>query len=559
MATIATIASDDPQFSILLAAIGFIDAEKGTTYAATLGDDTQDLTVFAPNNAAFIQLATDTGFTGDTTDEAAVITHLTTLGPDTLETVVTYHVSPGSQLAADIAASGTVATLQGESIDAGELPTLGDLEPDLIDPSLIATDIIADNGVVHVIDRVLLPIDLPGNDAPTITEIVLTSGTGFDTDSSDFDILREAVVAADLADLLNDPNVDLTVFAPNDGAFVGLSQTLGYDGDDEAGALTYLLDALRLLNGGGDPIDLLTTVLNYHVAGQSLQLSQVTDAGSVQTVQGGVLTVDGTSLVDADPDVPNPTLVATDIQAANGIVHVLDGVLLPVDVLQSNGADDVDFVIADDGRNFISTGADNDLIDAKDGGDVISAGSGDDLVLAGGGNDRVFGGSGKDTIKGESGADILLGGGGRDDISGGRGNDKILGGGNHDIIKAGKGDDFVFGGRGDDYLSGGRGDDKILGGQGDDTINGGSGDDFLNGGHGQDTFVFDETSGNDTIIGFNFHDDKIDLSKFDFEDFHDIEHMIDRSFLKTTIHLDGVEIELIGFGQTALDADNFIF
>lgn len=523
MATIATIAGDDPQFSILLAAIGFIDAENGTTLAATLADDTQDLTVFAPNNNAFIQLALDTNFAGDTTDEAAVIAHLTTLQADTLETVVTYHISPGAQLAADIAAAGTVATLQGESIDASELPTLGDLEPDLINPSLVATDIPADNGVVHVIDRVLLPIDLPGNDAPTITEIVLESGTGFDTNGADFDILRESVVAADLADLLNDPDVDLTVFAPTDDAFVGLSQNLGYDGDDEAGAFSYLVDALRLLNGGDDPIELLTTVLTYHVAGQSLQLSQVVSAGSVETVQGGTLTVDGTSLVDADPDLPNPGLVATDIQAANGIVHVIDGVLLPLDVLPSNGTDDVDFIIADDGRNIISTGADNDLVDAKGGNDLVSAGAGKDLVLAGAGNDFVRGGGGRDTLEGEDGNDVL------------------------------------FGGRGRDNLIGGDGHDKLVAGRGRDTLEGGAGNDVMFGGRGADTFVFGEHDGHDRIFHFSFSRDKIDLTEFGFDGFDDIEHQIDRSFFKTSIDLDGTSIDLIGFGHRPLDEDNFIF
>ena len=523
MATIATIASGDPQFSILLAAVGFIDAEKGTTYGATLADDTADLTVFAPTNAAFIQLATDLGFAGDTSDEGAVIAFLTTLGADLLETVVTYHISAGAQFAADIAAAGTVATLQGESIDAGELPTLGDKEPDLIDPSLVATDIAADNGVVHVIDRVLLPVDLLGNDAPTIGEIVDSSGTGFDDNGADFDLLREALAATGLDAVLGDASADLTAFAPTDAAFVGLSQTLGYDGDDEAGAFGYIVDALTLLSGGGDPLPLLQTILEYHVAGQSLQLSQVVAEGSVQTVQGGTLTVDGTSLVDADPDLPNPELIATDIQAANGIVHVIDGVLLPVDVLQSDGSNDVDFVIGDDGRDIIRTGRDNDLISGKGGRDFISAGRGDDLVLGGDGGDIVRGGNGHDTVKGEDGNDRL------------------------------------FGGRGKDDLHGGSGHDKIFGGLGHDTITGGEGNDRLIGGLGHDTFVFNEGDGHDRIIGFNVRQDKIDLSGFGFESFDDIAHLIDRGFLRTSIDLGDTEIDIYGIGARHLDEDNFIF
>lgn len=505
MTTIAGIAAADPQFSILVAAIGFIDSEKGTDYLGTLSDPTQSLTVFAPTNAAFAQLAIDAGFVGDATDTGAVTAFLTTLGADTLETVVLYHVSGGIQTSTDIAAAGSVSTLQGSTIDASELPTLGDNEPDLINPSLIATDIGADNGVVHVIDRVLLPIDLPGNDAPSITGLVLeTSGaTGFDTNGEDFDILREAVIAADLAGTLDNAG-DFTVFAPTDAAFVGLSQTLGYEGDDEAGAFTYLADALRLLNGGNDPIELLSTVLTYHVAGQSLQASQVLAAGEVTTVQGGTITVDPDTLTlgDADPDIADPGLIATDLQASNGVVHVLDGVLLPADLLPSNGRNDVRFEIADDGRNFIRTGRDNDLIDAKGGNDWISARAGDDLVLAGDGNDKVFGGRGNDTLKGEDG---------------------------HDKI---------FGGRGNDIIDGGGGNDRLLGGW------------------GNDTFVFNEGDGHDTIYDFRAGRDKIDLSAFEFESFDEVEHLIHKRFFSTEIDLGDTEIRLIGWQR--LDADDFI-
>lgn len=504
MPTIAEIAQG-PEFSILTAAIGFIDAEKGTSYGATLDNAAADLTVFAPTNTAFGRLATDLGFAGDPADTGAVAAFLVALGADLLETVVTYHVSLGAQTATDIATAGSVTTLQGGTIGAGELPTLTDNEPDLLDPTLIATDIAADNGVVHVIDRVLLPVDLPGNDAPSITGLVLeTSGAeGFDTNGSDFDILRTSVVTADLAATLDGPG-DFTVFAPTDDAFVGLSQTLGYDGSDEAGAFGYLVDALRLLNGGENPVDLLTTVLTYHVAGQSLQSSQVIAAGSVDTLQGGTLTLDGLSLQDADPDLPDPSLIATDLQASNGIVHVIDGVLLPADLLPSDGSNDVDFVIADDGRNFIRTGRDNDLIDAKGGRDYVFAGSGDDLVLGGGGRDAIFGGRGDDTLKGEEGRDY------------------------------------------------------IRGGKGDDIIDGGADNDAMFGGRGADTFVFDEASGHDRIFDFRVNHDKIDLTAFGFDSFEEVEEAIDQRFFRTEIDLGETEISLWGVRASHLDADDFI-
>ncbi|GHF17622.1 hypothetical protein GCM10017044_10030 [Kordiimonas sediminis] len=509
MTTIAGIATGDTNFEILVAAIGFIDAEKGTDYLGTISDPNESLTVFAPTNAAFGQLAADLGFDGDVTDTGAVTGFLTTLGADTLEAVVLYHISSGVQLSGDIATSGEVITLQGGTIGASELPTLTDMEPDLIDPSLVATDIVADNGVVHVIDKVLLPLDLEGNDAASITGTVLavSGAEGFDDNGSDFDMLREAVVAAGLADTLDDVNADLTVFAPTDDAFIGLTQALGYEGNDEAGAFDYLVQALTLMNGGDNPIDLLTTILTYHVAGESLQASQVLSKDTIMTLQGGELGVDaaGLTLSDADPDVADPMLTATDIQASNGIIHALNGVLLPADLLQSDGSNDVDLVIGGDGVDVIRTGLDADLIAAGAGKDKVFAGRGDDLVLGGDDRDQIFGGWGHDTLHGDNGNDIIKGGWG------------------HDMIAGGSGDDQLFGG------------------------------------WGSDTFVFAAGDGYDRIFGFQDGEDLIDLSAYGFTGFADIADMISGTGAKTTIDLGDTTIAIIGQKASAFDADDFIF
>ena len=328
MVTIAAIASGDPNFSILVSALTFVDAETGSNLVETLSDSETDFTVFAPTNPAFGKLAADLGFDGDVTDTDAVTDFLVGAVPvETLSEVLLYHVSLGAQTAADIAASPTIDTLNGETI-APDLPTLVDNEPDLIDPSVKIPDIAADNGIVHAIDRVLLPIDLPGNDAPTLAGIVAASGGTFDTDNGDFDILFTAVQTAGLGDALDDPSADLTVFAPDDSAFITLAQTLGFEGSGEAGAWHFLVDALTEL-GDGDPIAPLTDILTYHVLPESLQESQILSLPSLTTLQGGELGVDGSRLVDADPGVTNPTRTVTDIQAANGVAHVIDGVLLP--------------------------------------------------------------------------------------------------------------------------------------------------------------------------------------------------------------------------------------
>lgn len=522
MATITGIATSDSNFSTLVSVLQYIDSNvPGSNLVDTLNNP-GTYTVFAPTNSAFAKLAQDLGYAGDANDEAAVINFLVGLGAPTLQQVVLYHVTGSVFTAADVASGTSITTLQGGAIDTTELPTLGDLEPDFIDPSLTATDIGADNGVVHVIDRVLLPIDLPGNDAPTIAEVLASSGTGFDDNGSDFDMLRQAVDVAGLTDALNDPNADYTVFAPTDDAFVGLSQTLGYSGSDESGAFDYLVDALRLLNNGDDPVQLLTAVLKNHAAPTSLQASQVVAQGSVTTFAGAELTLDGLSIVDSDPDLPNPNLIGTDLQAANGVVHTIDGILFPVDLLQSDGSNDVDFVIADDSNNFISTGNDNDLIDAKGNDDFVNAGNGNDVVLGGAGNDVALGGNGDDLIKGEDG------------------NDKLLGNDGNDVIQGGAGTDY------------------ILGGSGNDTITGGAGNDFIAAGSGENTFVYSAGDGNDFIYGFQDGLDKIDVSAFGFSSFSDIEGSISEGFISTSIDFGDTELTLVGVRASNLDADDFI-
>jgi uncharacterized surface protein with fasciclin (FAS1) repeats len=443
MATIAGIATSDDSFSILVTVLGYLDDNiDGSALVATLSDEAQDLTVFAPTNDAFGRLAADLGFDGDTGNADDVTAFLVANVPaDTLNAVVLYHVSAGSQLSGDIASAGSVTTLQGGTIGAGELPTLTDNEPDLINPSLVAVDIGADNGVVHVIDRVLLPVDLPDNDAPSLAGIVAAaSGDGFDGNSGDFDILLAAVTAADLVGALDDATADLTAFAPTDGAFVALAQALGYGEDHEGGAFRYLVDAADLISGG-NAIGLLTDVLTYHVLPESLQASQVLGSDTLVTLLGAEITVDGAALMDLEPDLPNAGFVATDLQASNGVAHVIDGVLVPADILQGNGANDVDLIVGTAEDNTYATGKDTDFVDGKAGADTI---------LLGRGADTGFGGQGRDAISGKKGDDLLVGDGGRDILRGGAGDDVIVGGQGHDRVFGGAGADIFVIAMGDE-------------------------------------------------------------------------------------------------------------
>ena len=341
---IVDIAAGSDDFNLLVKALTAADL-------VTTVQNATDITVFAPTDAAFVNLAINFGFDGDTTDEDAVfdaiVAALTDLGEGDpiplLTNVLLYHVAPGERTEPTINGSASIATL----LDGAEIMpmdgALGDGEPDLADPRIAIADIQADNGIIQAIDNVLLPIDIAGN--TSITDIVAQSGNGFDADASDFDMLLAAVTAAGLGDALDAVGADLTVFAPNDGAFIATAQALGYAGNDEEGAFGFIVQALTLLSNGSDPIPLLSAILTYHVSPGAKDSTAVLAADSLPTLQGGTIGVDGTSLVDADPDLPNPGIIATDINASNGIVHVIDGVLLPVDILVSDGSNDVDFLI----------------------------------------------------------------------------------------------------------------------------------------------------------------------------------------------------------------------
>lgn len=148
--------------------------------------------------------------------------------------------------------------------------------------------------------------------------------------SSNFELLSQALDTAGLTTLL-DSDGTFTVFAPNDAAFVALAQDLGYDGSDEAGAFAAIVAALTDL-GGGDPLPTLVAVLQYHVLGTVQTGPEVAAASTLQTLQGGELTVSGSMLIDNAPAITDATITGTDITVCNGVVHIVSRVLLPVAV-----------------------------------------------------------------------------------------------------------------------------------------------------------------------------------------------------------------------------------
>lgn len=171
-------------------------------------------------------------------------------------------------------------------------------------------------------------------DRPDVVEVVLSvSGDGgFDRNANDYDLLREALVATDLVDDLQEAR-NITVWAPKDRAFRRLARDLGWKGRSERSAFRFIARNV--------PADLLTDVLLYHVSPKKLQAKQVIKraerGGSIWTLQGETfkprLRGGHIVLVDNEPDLRNPRVVEPfNIKASNGIIHTINWVLIPIDL-----------------------------------------------------------------------------------------------------------------------------------------------------------------------------------------------------------------------------------
>jgi serralysin len=167
----------------------------------------------------------------------------------------------------------------------------------------------------------------------TIWSVVDASGNGFDRRGWDYDVLEAAVRAAGLDGALAAPG-GLTVFAPNDAAFVRTARALGYTGWDEAGAFGHIAGALDGLGGEGLLAN-LTEILTYHVAPSVLGPIEVLLAGSIPTLQGSTIGVDFITLRDNDPlGLRDPRLtLPINVRTSNGVIHTIDRVLIPADIL----------------------------------------------------------------------------------------------------------------------------------------------------------------------------------------------------------------------------------
>lgn len=272
--------NNDPQTQLVVEAI------RAAGLAATL-EGTGPFTVLAPTDAAFEALLTELGQT------KAQLFANTSL----LREVLNAHVLAGRVSAAQVPLGKAIATAGGAVFkiesSAGMLRFTDGRNRS---GRIVATDIGAPNGLIHKLDRVMLPAN---------RNIVQTAQA-----LPDFSILVEAVVAAELAGTLSGPG-PFTVFAPTNTAFAGLLAELGMSRE-------------QLL--ANKP--LLSSVLTYHVLAGRVLKADVPVGSAIPTVQGESFTVDNT-LAITDRNGRKAAISSTDVFASNGVIHVIDKVILP--------------------------------------------------------------------------------------------------------------------------------------------------------------------------------------------------------------------------------------
>jgi uncharacterized surface protein with fasciclin (FAS1) repeats len=261
------------QFTTLATALteaGLVDVLKGRG----------PFTVFAPTDAAFAELPAGT-----------IEALLKPENSDRLNAILTYHVVAGRVTAGEVAGINAAETVNGQRIN---VKTVGGKV--LIDgATVISADVEASNGVIHVIDRVLLPEE---------KDIV-----GVADEAGDFKTLLAAAQAAGLAGALSGDG-PFTVFAPTDEAFAALPK----------GTVESLLEKENLGQ--------LAEILKYHVIKGRMFSDAVLKSGNFITLQGGKLEA---SVKGGGAFVNKAAILGTDIDASNGVIHVIDAVLIPPD------------------------------------------------------------------------------------------------------------------------------------------------------------------------------------------------------------------------------------
>jgi transforming growth factor-beta-induced protein len=300
--TIVDVAAANTDFDLLETAL----------IKAGLDDDlkaTGPFTVFAPTDAAFI------AYLG-ASDENSAKTAINSLsGNDltNLTNVLLYHVAAGKTLSTALTNNQSIATLlAGNSLTViinGSQISIRDNNLLTTDANVVTANVNASNGVIHAIDKVLVPTQA------SITQIVVAN--------SDFDILEAAVVRAGLATELGGTTA-YTVFAPTDAAFITyISSVLNVNVTTESAAIT----AVNSL-----PANTLADILRYHVVSGNVKAADLTTGtnvavSTIRTTNNSVYVTKTASPLTVS--VNGATVTTADVSASNGTIHIVNQVIVP--------------------------------------------------------------------------------------------------------------------------------------------------------------------------------------------------------------------------------------
>ncbi len=349
---------DMPDMNIVETAVAqgsfntLVTALQAAGLDGVLADADTDFTVFAPTDAAFAMID----------DE---VLQLLLNDTDALSAVLLQHVVSGA--AVDSVTAYTLNGAKAMTASGAEISISIDSDTDMLmfgNANIVMKDIYTTNGVIHVIDAVVTgELDLP---VPPVSIVDVAVGAG------SFNTLVAALQATGLDAVLDDMDAEFTVFAPTDDAFALL-------GEDT-------------INGLLADTDKLSDILTYHVIAGSVDAeAAIASAGMTVTMVNGDdvgLSLDGSNLL-----VNTVTVTMTDIMADNGIIHVIDAVLLPpedmdmptmniVETAVAAGsfntlvsllkATDLDAVLGDEGGNFTVFAPTDDAFDMID-ADILAS------------------------------------------------------------------------------------------------------------------------------------------------------------------------------------------
>ncbi len=281
--TIVDIAVADGRFTTLVAAV------QAAGLVETLAGE-GPFTVFAPTDEAFAKLP------------AGTLEEL--LKPENkqqLTDILLYHVVAGKVMAADVVNLSEAETALGEKVAI----KVEDGKVFINEAQVIITDIEASNGVIHVIDTVILPPSMTTEEPMDIVDIAVADGR--------FTTLVAAVQAAGLVDTLKSEG-PFTVFAPTDEAFAKLP----------AGTIEELLKPENKQQ--------LTDILLYHVIAGKVMAADVSDGLIADTALGTSVFF---KLDMGNAYINEAQIIITDIEASNGVIHVIDTVILPKDIVDA--------------------------------------------------------------------------------------------------------------------------------------------------------------------------------------------------------------------------------